>query len=225
MIPRVFHQIWLRDEMPDEHKVLRDAMLALHPGWDYRLWTLDNMPTLLNQEAFDAMPVAKFKADVLRYEILARHGGVYVDTDFLFYRNLEEVTTFCDHFLVWEYTGLITNACMGFEPNHPIAWRLVLDLPASVRTYEREHRLLQVGPHYLTRLVEEQFSSALILPIDAFCSVTPTDAGAGLVPEEHPSAYAAHLWNSVCGNLPSRLAAQHVARSEGSIDGPGGRGV
>ncbi|HRQ73263.1 MAG TPA: hypothetical protein PLU35_09570 [Phycisphaerales bacterium] len=78
-VPRVFHQVWLGGDVPEGLLRVQQRMLELHPGWEHVLWTEDTLPPLINAEQFDEAPEPQFKADVARYELLARFGGVYVD--------------------------------------------------------------------------------------------------------------------------------------------------
>ena len=55
-----------------------------HPDWSYHVWTEETIDyPLRNQAQYDAMKDFGGKADVLSYEILSRHGGVYVDADMI----------------------------------------------------------------------------------------------------------------------------------------------
>lgn len=86
-IPRVIHQIWIG---PHPRPVrwmeswTRD-FLAEHPGWRYRLWTDRDVA------GFDVVRTRAYRhlspcgrADLLRYRILHREGGVYVDADSIY---------------------------------------------------------------------------------------------------------------------------------------------
>jgi mannosyltransferase OCH1-like enzyme len=86
LIPKIFHQIWINEkspELPPDFSRYRDTWLELHPGWEYKLWNLNNLDFplitagLVNKSANYAQ-----MADILRYEILYQYGGVYIDTDF-----------------------------------------------------------------------------------------------------------------------------------------------
>ena len=54
LIPQIFHRIWLGDkEMPEEFVYYGETWKKLHPSWKIKLWTEENIPKLINQEAFD----------------------------------------------------------------------------------------------------------------------------------------------------------------------------
>jgi hypothetical protein len=80
-IPRIFHFVWFGKITPAVHENVT-RWERLHPGWRAELWHDDgvsNIPeSLTNQAAFDRAQDFSEKSDVLRYEVLLKHGGVYV---------------------------------------------------------------------------------------------------------------------------------------------------
>jgi inositol phosphorylceramide mannosyltransferase catalytic subunit len=62
-------------------------------------------------------------ADLMRYEILFEHGGVYVDADSTSVRPLDHWLLTPPLFAVWESEqhrpGLIANGFIGSVPQHP----------------------------------------------------------------------------------------------------------
>jgi mannosyltransferase OCH1-like enzyme len=197
-IPKIFHQIWLGGtEMPVPFQVLREHCLSLHPDWDYKLWTDDNLPPLINSRLYDAQNRAFYKADVLRYEILAAHGGVYLDTDFLIYKNIEPLLRNTDHFLAYEAVDWICNSIMGFAPNHHFLWKLIAEAPSRSRKYWDRWGVDRIGPGLMTACAAE-CTNMLILPRAIFYPMGPHDVRQKQF-DTHPQAFGAHLWNDMLG--------------------------
>ena len=89
-LPKIIHQIWLGDIEPPYSfmKSVKDN----HPDYDYRLWTDDNLPhPLFNQDLFDKARYYPEKADILRYELLYRFGGLYIDADIICLKPLNDL--------------------------------------------------------------------------------------------------------------------------------------
>jgi len=86
-IPGIIHQIWLGPEpRPTQWTDSWEIDYCLrHPQWEYRLWNEANISEfkVINSEAYCKSSEAG-KADLLRYEILYRYGGVYIDADSLY---------------------------------------------------------------------------------------------------------------------------------------------
>ncbi len=117
MIQRIFHQIWINDEepaLPSKWGAMRDSWLQNNPGWDYKLWNLTNLdfePS--HQHLIDSAPNYAQVSDLLRYQILLRHGGVYIDTDFECFRGIDGILSGVDNFACSEDGRYIGNAILG----------------------------------------------------------------------------------------------------------------
>src|SRR5690606_28737488 len=84
VIPRVFHAFWGGPPMPAHLAAYLRRWQELHPYWEFRLWTPDNLPRLRNQDLFDAPEIYspksnpwQWRSDLARYELLYDMGGVY----------------------------------------------------------------------------------------------------------------------------------------------------
>lgn len=83
MIPKLIHHIWLGTRQLNDHaRFCIDSWKALHPSWEFMMWSDSNLPPLLNQTIFDGTIVSAQRADLLRYELMLQCGGLYVDVDF-----------------------------------------------------------------------------------------------------------------------------------------------
>ena len=61
----------------------------MNPGWLVHTWREWDLPGLRNQLWFDAAAHPAQRADIARFELLHRFGGIYVDTDFAPLRPIE----------------------------------------------------------------------------------------------------------------------------------------
>jgi len=127
-IPKIIHQIWLGSPLPEEFKILQETWIQHHldRGWSYKLWTDEDVAQLelYNQEFYDATDNYGVKSDILRWELLYRFGGVYIDTDYECLQPLDEL-----HYTYDFYTALqpldtlfvqLGAALVGSVPGHPI---------------------------------------------------------------------------------------------------------
>lgn len=95
----------------------------MNPDWVYRVWTndrdCDGRPWK-NQEQINAMPELAGKADMMRYEILEKWGGVYVDADSRCVRALDERFLEPECWAAYENEiyapGMIANGYLGSVP-------------------------------------------------------------------------------------------------------------
>lgn len=130
-IPKTIHQIWLGSPYPHRLLAMQRTWLELHSDWEYRLWTSEeDLFPLVNQRIYDHAKSWAQKADVLRYEILHRIGGFYVDVDFEARRSLDPLVS---EQLVAGYQAGITVAIglIGARPGHPVIDEVIRSIPAS----------------------------------------------------------------------------------------------
>lgn len=150
LIPRIIHQIWIGGSpIPKEFLVFAAGWRRLHPDWEYCLWTDGQLPDLVNDGVFHAIPSLAGKADVLRYELIWRFGGIYVDMDFECLRPVDPLLEDISAFIADQRVNRPINGLFGSQREHGFACALVRDLPASFAT----HRGLfhQTGPGFLRR--------------------------------------------------------------------------
>lgn len=151
--------MWVGGPMPADLAEMRWSLMEAHPGWDFRLWSDVDLRWLRNQYLFDAAEdiapgsEGQFRSDVARYEILAAHGGVYVDCDIEAVpgRSLDGLLGL-DAFAGRECERWVNNAVIGCEPGHLFVEALVRELPARVELARgkgwRPNRIS--GPHLVT---------------------------------------------------------------------------
>lgn len=208
MIPKLLHRIWVGGEMPAHLARFSDDWRRLHPDWELRVWTDRDFGWLQNQDMFDnagqyvpADAVGQFKSDLARYEILQRHGGVYVDCDvepLLSFDDLLDVACFAG----WELTGkYVGNTVLGSVPGHTL-WR---DMIAQVRITAEQNKgkaaTWLTGPRVLTDVVSAgSYDGLQIYPQRHFYPYSYADVKAdGRDPSlsSHQGSYAVHHWEHV----------------------------
>lgn len=96
-IPKVIHQSWKDDRVPHDvyPKVWQDSWRDLHTDWEYRLWTDEDNRDLVRchypqfLQFYDSLDIGIKRADFCRFLYMHRHGGLYVDLDFVALRSQE----------------------------------------------------------------------------------------------------------------------------------------
>jgi mannosyltransferase OCH1-like enzyme len=203
MIPRLLHHIWVGPEpVPTS---LIEPWLEMHPGWDHVLWREDELRSfgLVNQRAFEAYLKGRRwhgAANVARYEVLARLGGVYVDMDTRPLRPFDkgpfmrdDVELFAGYVQPREARpGLIGNAYIGAITEHPIL------VDAIARIGKLAHLVppfKTTGVYLFTDVVEAHGDDehVRIMPTH---TLFPHDKVGAEAPKGRGATYAEHLWGS-----------------------------
>jgi inositol phosphorylceramide mannosyltransferase catalytic subunit len=170
MIPRVIHQIWIGpDPLPDEHRRWIETWRRHHPNWEHRLWTEDSLPEdPIRPEILERLRAPVERADILRLEILYRHGGVYVDTDVECLRPVDEVLAGHDFVGVCVKPGRMTNTFIASVAAHPLLERALQEVrPLDVYwtlSAPRDAFKEVAGPPLLRRLVADYPDVELLEP-------------------------------------------------------------
>jgi inositol phosphorylceramide mannosyltransferase catalytic subunit len=195
MIPKILHQIWINPnspELPDKFQVYRDGWLALHSDWQYKLWNLDNLDfTPSRMDLIKSAPNFAQMSDILRYEILFRYGGVYIDIDFECLKNIDSILKDVKNFACSEDGYHITNAIIGAEPNSVYMERCINALPKRVGI---EATSVETGPYLFTRVLLSQglASDFILFPQEWFYPYHCSELHRAN--ENFPQAYAVHRW-------------------------------
>jgi len=134
MIPKIIHQIWLGDQSLRPAKLM-STWPTNNPSWEYKIWTDDNLPTIINRDHFESYGDNQVgKANILRYEILKQFGGFYVDADSKSLEPLDDTLLTCNAFACWENEivkkGVISNGYLASVKDGYTVNRLVAEINA-----------------------------------------------------------------------------------------------
>lgn len=163
-IPKIIHQIWLGGPLPDTYKPWIETWNHI-PGWEYKLWTDKEAQEfgLANQEFYDKAKNYGERANILRYEILHKFGGLYIDVDI----ECVDIAFFdfahknYDFYVAMEplaHGVAACNAVIGSIPKHPLLGKLIADMPAYFATTpiaELPKNTNYFGPIYFSRKLLE----------------------------------------------------------------------
>ncbi len=191
MIPRCFHWVWLGSEpLPQQHRDWMAGWERMHPDWDRRVWTDANRPPLHNEHSFLQAAVPAQRADILRYELVHRFGGVYLDTDMECLSPLDGLLEGLEAFAGEEEPGELGNSILGSAPGRPWLQDVIEQIPTSIRAHDTIPRA--TGPGLLTAVTRNHAEVAIFPPeiFYPYRAHEPSHAG-----RSFPSAHAVHRWH------------------------------
>lgn len=130
-IPRIIHQVWFGKPMPNIYKKWQQILKKIHPGWHFICWTEKMLEKhfpdgLYNQITFDDQQKKNnyaSMADIVRYEVVYRYGGIYCDTDILCFEPFDILNQLYDFYASIEGIDRFFGCANGFfaaKAQHPI---------------------------------------------------------------------------------------------------------
>jgi len=187
-IPRILHQVWDFDKVPQRYDNWIRTWKIVNPKWEYWFWTMEDVRQLISQHykehlvLYDNYESAIFRADVMRYFVLHRYGGVYADLDMDALRPLDNWTVNYNCVLSeesYEHTFIVheklnTNVVNGFfmcRPGHSLMKRAIESLPKAAFRHFGDY-LRAAGPIFFNEVYErhrrsnakEELESVTVVP-------------------------------------------------------------
>ena len=146
-IPKKIHQIWIGEvPMPNDLMGWCKEIKNAHPDWEHIVWKNEDAISMMESAPSNARGAYEryiknkkwaFASDILRYFILSKQGGVYMDCDFVMQPNgsLNQLPLEKDLILLnmRYYTKenpkyRIQNCFIASAPNHPFLNRIVQNI-------------------------------------------------------------------------------------------------
>jgi mannosyltransferase OCH1-like enzyme len=191
-IPKVVHRIWLGDApMPAAHARYGETFARHHPGWEHRVWTDDDLPSLGIGAGEQARARTHSElSNLVRYEILHRYGGVYVDTDVECRRPFDELIDGVEAFAGLELPGRVGTAVLGAVPGHPLFARAVRLARQTLGT--GPHSANANGPYLVSLLIEQHRDRVTVFGADRFYPYRWDEPERAT--ESFDDAHAVHHW-------------------------------
>ena len=170
-VPRLLHFIQLgpRDLAPHTARAVL-SWLATHRTWRARMWTDADM------HAFSLAPLVRAarkyaqKADLLRYELLYRHGGLYVDSDIEAFRPVDAWVRGASGVLCNEApvgadvrkVESISNGFIGVARGHPVMRRALVRVQHA--SLNRAWINQDTGPFFWRAALDADIESFRVIP-------------------------------------------------------------
>ncbi len=175
-IPKIIHQTWKTEEIPTKWIPYQQRVKELHPDWEYRLWTDEDNDAFVQKEypefldVFRGFPKVIHRVDVIRYLILYKMGGLYLDLDYEMLKPFDfaeanivlpknRSLSFGDH------ADEVGNCIIASIPGHPFWKDVVDDLHMSPPETDNHLDVIKdTGPLLLTRILRSNHYPDITTP-------------------------------------------------------------
>lgn len=195
-IPKIMHFIYVKNPPPKGMKERMEVWQAYHPDWELKFWddAAINKLKLINQKQYNRAQNPGEKSDIVRYEILYREGGVYIDQDIDCLGNIEIFGQLCDFWCSCALDSYFTsfNGLIASAPKHCVLEALIDEIGHLKRPAKHAEEVQEnTGPYLFSRVLKKciQQVDLLVLPPTYFFPTTVDYRG-----KIQPESYGNHLW-------------------------------
>lgn len=191
-IPKIVHQVWIgSDKLPVYFDLYKKSFDTYAPDFEYRLWTNkdltpENFPLTysyilkvvkIGKELYGENPAMWMKAptrkmaqiaDLLRYEIIFKHGGIYMDTKFEVVAPLQQALVPgkrlilanedpCNRHCEYKFNGdpYVSNAFFAAVPGHPVLGRILAKETLDAINFKEERVNIETGPLFFRKHIRD----------------------------------------------------------------------
>ena len=158
-VPKIIHQIWIGPK-PAPTKLM-DTWRDKNPEFEYIRWNEEEFKKrgmiFECQNKINEMETYCGKTDIMRWEILYKYGGIYIDADSFCIEPLDN-EILKKSFAGWENEvsrpGLIAVGTMGFTVNHPIPKKAIEFIKQNEVSHAKTGKMAwqNTGPVLLTSI-------------------------------------------------------------------------
>lgn len=175
----------------------------MNPDYEFKVWgnnELDNVAWQNNSQLQNMLAKKDYAgaSDVMRYEILYKHGGIYIDADTYCVKPLESWLLHCEAFACWEQelvrNNLIANTVIGGAPKAEV-WKMCMDAVATKDCTEQKLAWMITGPALLTEVFFKGQANLTVYPSHFFMP----EHHSGYVSKVTGHHFSSHLWGSDIG--------------------------
>jgi hypothetical protein len=129
MIPKKIYQTWETKDIPDKIQQKINEMMEVNPEYSHELYDDSDRFFFIKEnygkqvsDAYESLNLGVAKADLWRYAILYKNGGIYLDLDSQIYSNLNSLIDENDKAIISREgnPNTFVQWCLMFDKNHPI---------------------------------------------------------------------------------------------------------
>lgn len=111
MIPKIIHYAWVGDSIPDDVRLRIKEWEEVLPDWTFMFWNEKNWD--FEKDKYSKQQLFNknygFAIDVLRYEVVYRYGGFYLDTDMILKQPLDQFLKYDNVFGFFNKNSITTS--------------------------------------------------------------------------------------------------------------------
>lgn len=175
-IPKIIHQIWsgIDEPLPELFATFGETWKNRHPAWKYEYWDNKRILDFIQQyypqylDIYNSYQYNVQRWDAIRYLILYKMGGMYVDFDSECLKSHEKLLynkECCfsvepqEHGWIFNKQLYFNNALMATVPEHPFMKQILLKTFDYTPNNQVHHKVMEIltttGPLMIVDLYEK----------------------------------------------------------------------
>jgi len=165
VIPLKIYQTWHSKDLPARMKHSVEIIKAKHPRFEHILFDDNECRQFIAAnfdsvvlKAFDSLIPGAYKADLWRYCILYKNGGIYLDIKYACINSFRFIElTEKEHWVLDINGNNIYNALIAVKPNNEICLKCINQIVENVRNrYYGSSCVDPTGPGLVSRFIGEE---------------------------------------------------------------------
>jgi inositol phosphorylceramide mannosyltransferase catalytic subunit len=165
MIPKIIHQTWKNNNIPEKWKKSQLSWTKKNPNWKYILWTDKDNHAFIKKyypwflKTYVSYPHNIQRADAVRPFLLYHYGGLYVDLDSYCLKNIDNIFIKNGVYILKSSHFGHTNSMMASTKHHSF-WKIVFNnmiLHKKKMIYQTKHFYIMhsTGPSLISDSIKK----------------------------------------------------------------------
>lgn len=156
-IPKIIHLIWVGGNKPEWTEYIVSEIKRINFDYEVIEWNDTNIDfELKNQKLFEECENLGAKSDILRFELLHRYGGIYLDYDNLVIKKFDDLLHY-DFFCGADAQSPndAWNSVIGSKPNNEICQKFLEEISnvTPIKIDEIGRVMDETGPNRLKNII------------------------------------------------------------------------
>lgn len=151
---KTIHQIWLKGDPIERYMSFMRSVREKNPSWKYILWTADSLPSDFQCHRATRLIT---QADIARFELIQRFGGVYLDCDIECFGAIDQLFLEDGLYMMkntdWDNSPEIALIA-ATHPNHPFFEDYFKDLNMERASHKLTSPLKTTGNFFVQPILK-----------------------------------------------------------------------
>jgi len=170
-IPKRIYQTWKTQQLPRGIDITIKKFLHNNPGYTHYLYDDKDISNFVHvnfpgeiSDAFDCLNIGAARADLWRYLILYKCGGIYLDIDADITGKLDELIEPDDKAIITRepLDGLFNQWILIFSKGHPLLWDVITRCVANIKNRSSNNILHLTGSTVFTKAINQMYKNIRI---------------------------------------------------------------